>query len=347
MLPETCSFSLSPAAVAALLLGLLGPLGCSSGSKAGDAGAGSPDGSGPGAAASGGGGARARIRTDGDGAGGPCPKPGATRACCGTATQTCNDDGFGEFSTWGPCLDTGGDPVDCITNTPGKCGEGEFAHSCDAGSPSDGGSPCVEGEFSSACGNLPDGGLVLDGSVPPPPPPPACDDREANNEPEILAAYSPAEGETVSQCGEVKVWVNDEWAAFIAPNEQVDSTTGVVTAPGDRSARAPDGYLYEPALYIENAAPIFPTHIKGWYNNDPLAFVKGKGGAGKANAPGVDGAPIDPAPAGTDLSEKYTTEFVWNLCSLGLPPGTYTAKFVVADGDTDRAIGCVTIVVTP
>ena len=328
-------FSTVRARAALLLVGLLvGLLGCSSSSAGPDGGAAGP-GSSAGASASSGGGARVPT----DGAGGVCATPGETRACCGTAMQTCNADPFGEFPTWGPCLDASGEPVECIIDDPGGCGGDEFKQSCEVAPPRDGGSSCAEGEFSSACGNGPDGGT-------PPPPPPACDDPDLNNEPEILAAYSPAEGESVSQCGEVKVWVNDEWAAFIAPNEQVDPTTGVIIAPGDRSAIAPDGLLYEPVLYIGNNPPIFPTHIKGWYNNDPQAFVKGKGGAGKANAPGVEGAPVDPAPPGTDLSETYTTEFVWNLCSLGLPPGTYLAEFVVADGDKDRALGCVMIVIT-
>jgi hypothetical protein len=54
---------------------------------------------------------------------------------------------------------------------------------------------------------------------------------------------------------------------------------------------------------------------------------------------------MDPAPAGTKLSERYTTEDIWDVSALGLKPGTYSAEFVIHDGDRDRAIGCVTITI--
>jgi hypothetical protein len=55
----------------------------------------------------------------------PCGTQGATRACCGSGTQTCS--GL-EFSTWGPCLDRAGSPLSC-----NACGPGEFGPGCDAG----------------------------------------------------------------------------------------------------------------------------------------------------------------------------------------------------------------------
>jgi hypothetical protein len=174
---------------------------------------------------------------------------------------------------------------------------------------------------------------------------PLCQNQSVNTEPEILVAYQPAAGQSVSQNGQIKVWVNDECAPKIAPGEQVDSSTGAITVPGSQNAQAPDGYLWEPALYIapqtaENGGtPHFPTAIKGDYENDPnclCSFIC----AQPPPAP-----PIDPPPAGSQTTEPYTAEFIWDVSSLNLPPGTYTAEFVIHDGDLDRGVGCVVIII--
>jgi len=167
-----------------------------------------------------------------------------------------------------------------------------------------------------------------------------CQSGGVNNEPEILVGYSPAPGQTVSATGQIKVWVNDEGAPIIAPNEQIDASTGQITTPGDRTAKAPDNYLWEPALYISpqtaesNGTPHFPNYVKGDYNNAP----PDKGA-------GTKGPQIDPVPAGSVISESYTAEYIWNVTSLGLAAGTYQAEFVIHDGDRDRGIGCVSIVI--
>lgn len=228
-----------------------------------------------------------------------CSAPGTTRACCGSGTQTC----LGvEFPTWGPCLGSDGTTL--------TCGQGS----------------CQSGEFSSC-----DGGL--------PPMPMLCKAGGVNNEPEILVGYAPASGQSVGAGGQIKVWVNDEGAPIIAPGEIVDATSGAITMPGDRTAKAADGYLWEPALYIapqsaENGGtPHFPSLIRGDYNNTTQK------GAGQHVAG------MDPPPAGSVLSEKYTAEFVWSVDALMLPPGDYIAEFVIHDGDRDRGVGCVTITI--
>jgi hypothetical protein len=178
-----------------------------------------------------------------------------------------------------------------------------------------------------------------DAAPPPPPPPPPpplsqlCTNTAVNTEPEILAAYSPYTGQTVGANGQIKVWVDDENAPFIAPGEVVDPTTGTITTPGNRTAKAPDGYLWEPA-----------TLIKGQYSNNPP--VRGTG---------VQGAPVDPIPPGTPPPAAnprpgratYHAEYVWDVSSLKLPPGSYSAEFLIYDGDKDRGIGCVNIVISP
>ena len=146
--------------------------------------------------------------------------------------------------------------------------------------------------------------------------------------------------------------MDDENAPFIAPGEIVDSTTGNITTPGDRTAKAPDGYLWEPALYIlpQSAAtggtPHFPVMIKGDFNNAPP--TRGTGGTG---------APIDPSPGGAGAAPTcifgiciggtaYHAEYIWDVNSLGLPPGNYAAEFLIFDGDRDRGVGCVNITIT-
>jgi len=241
-----------------------------------------------------------------------CTTLGATRGCCGSANakQTCT--GSLEFPVWGPCLDANGNTVTCSVG----CVPREDGTGCDAGT---------------------------DAAPPKPPPPPElCTNQDLNTEPEILVGYSPAAGQSVGLQGQVKVWVNDEHPPFIAPGEQVDPSTGAITAPGDRTATAPDGLLWEPALYIapqtpqNGGTPHFPSWIKGWYNANPPNT------SGGVQVPGMD-----PVPRGASLSEKYTGEDIWDVSSLGLSPGTYMGVFVVHDGDDDRAIGCVTIAIGP
>jgi hypothetical protein len=184
----------------------------------------------------------------------------------------------------------------------------------------------------------PDGGATAP-QGPLPPLPALCTAGGANNESKILVGYEPANGETVGGDGQIKVWVNDEGAPIIAPGEQIDNATGEITTPGDRTAKAADGYLWEPALYIapdtaENGGtPHFPTAIRGSYN----ATTKKSGGT---LVPGMD-----PAPTGSSLSQTYTGEDIWDVRSLGLGPGTYIGEFVIHDGDKDRGVGCVTIVI--
>jgi cysteine-rich repeat protein len=175
------------------------------------------------------------------------------------------------------------------------------------------------------------------------PPPPLCTTGGANNEPDILIGYAPAMGASVGSTGQIKVWVNDECAPKIAPNEVVDPATGAITTPGDRTAKAPDGYLWEPALYIapqsaeDGGTPHFPQMIKGAYNNMPVA--------GQCGFPGSMSGGMEPPPAGTMATLPYSVEYVWNVADLGLMPGGYLAEFVIHDGDRDRGVGCVSIVI--
>jgi hypothetical protein len=195
-------------------------------------------------------------------------------------------------------------------------------------------------------------GYVTIAPTPLPPTNSLCNNRSVNTEPGILAAYYPGTGQTVAANGQIKVWVNDERPPYVAPNEQINLSTGAITQPGDRTAKASDNYLYEPALYLDgatveaNGSPHFPDFIKGQFNNNPT-----QGGFLKPTV--VTGPKYDPLPAGSAPvggpnpngfdPNQYTAEYLWNVSGLGLTTGSHQAEFVIHDGDFDRAVGCVSI----
>lgn len=173
--------------------------------------------------------------------------------------------------------------------------------------------------------------------------PSLCQEGGANNESKILAAYSPANGQAVGATGQIKVWVNDEGAPIIAPGEIVGAD-GKITTIGDRTAKAADNYLWEPALYISpqtaesGGTPFFPTAIKGDYNSSgDTNFFSDRGG--------VNVSGMEPVPGNPQLDEQYTAEYIWDVASLKLAPGNYTAEFVIHDGDHDRGVGCISITI--
>lgn len=170
-----------------------------------------------------------------------------------------------------------------------------------------------------------------------------CQNQQINDESEILA-YPAATGQsiTVAVGGQIKVWVTDEASPKISQGEVVDQNTGLITQ-GQRSAKAPDNYLWEPAIYIApnlaetGGTPHFPDIIKGDYNNNPLIDIR--------NGVSPHGPTIDPIPSGGSQKLAYTSEYIWNVSSLALTPGSYSAEFVIHDGDVNRGIGCVGITV--
>ncbi len=172
-----------------------------------------------------------------------------------------------------------------------------------------------------------------------------CQSGGANSEAKILVGYSPTTGQSVSAGGQIKVWVNDENPPCVGTGEVADPTTGLITTVGNRTEKSTsDGYLWEPALYISpqraesGGTPHFPTAIRGVYNNAAKSGDKCDGNTHQLNGPA-----IDPLPAGANIKESYTDEYLWDVNSLGLTPGSYTAEFVIHDGDDDRGVGCVNI----
>ena len=180
-----------------------------------------------------------------------------------------------------------------------------------------------------------------------------CNDKSKNTEPEILEAFSPLTGTSVGSTGQIKVWVVDELPPMVAPGLTTDASgSGTVINPGNQSALASDGYLYDPALYVDKpveqgGSPAFPNYVKGVYDPTPPnatctgfnCYQQGKG---------VNGATPDPLPAGSPKIGCgnpicYEAEYIWDVSKLGLSTGTHQAEFLIHDGDRDRGIGCVTI----
>lgn len=173
-----------------------------------------------------------------------------------------------------------------------------------------------------------------------------CKPGGLNYEPEIISATAPAEGQTVSATATITVWVDDEGAPMIAPGETTDSK-GAIVNKGNQAAVALDNYLYEPALYLDSytaesaGSPHFPDFLKGQVNNNPAKAIM------TTNLTPV--APIDNPPPGaqtggcfsSNFFKCYKAEYIWNISSLGLSPGTHRAEFVIHDGDSNRGVGCV------
>lgn len=178
-----------------------------------------------------------------------------------------------------------------------------------------------------------------------------CKDPTKNTEPEIIEAYSPQTGGNVGADGKIIVWVVDELPPIVAPGLTTNAD-GSVKDKGNQGAIATDGFLDDPALYVDTpvehgGSPIFPDAVKGVYDpNPPNATCTGY--SCYQNAKSVNGATPDSVPAGTKKVDCgapicYESEYVWNVSSLGISTGTHQAEFLIHDGDRDRGVGCITV----
>lgn len=160
-----------------------------------------------------------------------------------------------------------------------------------------------------------------------------CKKGGANNHPEIIIAYSPMHARGVATNGQIKVWLNDNAPIKIAPAENVVRGSGSIKKPGDRTAKAPDGYLWHPAMYVfpntveANGTPYFPNLIRGSYNNGSPKVSYG----------------ADQLPPYAKAPLPHSLQLVWNVKDIGLTPGAYQLQFVIHDGAEGRGIGCISI----
>ena len=165
-----------------------------------------------------------------------------------------------------------------------------------------------------------------------------CTKGGKNVNPAALIAFSPAQASAVSSDGQISVWVSDNKSPFISPHEIVVKASGAVKTRGDTTAKAPDGYILEPQLYVfpatleNNGKAYYPDFVKGNYNNGILQT--------SFNA--------DVLPPNSLPKNDYTAEFVWNVKNIGLTDGGYNIEFVAHDGNERLGVKCISIrVYTP
>jgi len=161
-----------------------------------------------------------------------------------------------------------------------------------------------------------------------------CNKGGANTNPEMIIATTPTNGTGVQTDAQIKVWINDSAPLKIAPGETVVRGSGAITSPGDRSAKAPDGYIWEPALYIfpntvdAGGRPYFPTFIRGAYNNGDIRVAYG----------------ADPIPANITYTDKgRSVELIWNIKDLNLAPGSYQLQFTAHNVNNQMGIACISM----
>lgn len=161
-----------------------------------------------------------------------------------------------------------------------------------------------------------------------------CKKGGINTNPERIIAYSPAHGTAVRSDGEIRVWLNGPEPFKVAPDENIIRGSGAIKAAGDRSALAPDGYIWAPALYIlpngieRGGRAFFPIAIQGSYDNGQIKVSYGS----------------DPLPSNTNFRDfGRALQLTWNVADLGLPKGSHQLQIVAHDGAGGRAIGCFTI----
>ena len=174
----------------------------------------------------------------------------------------------------------------------------------------------------------------FDGTTITPPISSLCNKGGANKHPEALVGYSPQQAYAISTNDQIKLWVSDSQPPFISPNEVINRSAGDVKTPGDRNATAPDGYKWEPQLYVfpqtvdKNGQPYYPDFVHGNYNTTLVEGV----------SYGSDNLPPNSLPLG-----KFTAEFVWNVKSIGLTDNDYQIQFVAHDGNKQLGVKCINL----
>jgi hypothetical protein len=194
-----------------------------------------------------------------------------------------------------------------------------------------------------------------------------CSNNIFSDEYLILIGTDPAPGQAIGPDGKLRVWVTDEGAPKIAPDEKVDPNTGQIT-PGDRTATDGRGigfYLWEPAIYItgvtsanqhgpfkgnaeDGGKPYFPSLIKGDYNPNPdIGVYYGH----EYHGPPVDDyTKFENGPSFQQVdnsnfawSHTFTAEYIWDVNSLKFPHGVYHVEIVTHDGDVNLSVDCLAL----
>lgn len=158
----------------------------------------------------------------------------------------------------------------------------------------------------------------------------SCAPGGINARPDIIAYVSPKNATSVSSDSSIRIWVNDTLPLKIAPGEVVTRNSGSIVRAGDRTAKAPDGQLFAPALYIfpqtaeAGGAPFFPSNIRGDYDNGERRIAFG----------------VERLPADITLKYGYTAQYTWFIKDLPIRSGSYQIQIVVTDSVDKHGVAC-------
>ncbi len=210
--------------------------------------------------------------------------------------------------------------------------------------------------------SLKQGTFTFEKSAPPPQQASVCsgatlvfdDEGASSSDSNIFIALDPPNGQAVGATGNIRAWVSDEAGGKI-PSPVVVESSGTISKHSDPLIdKDSHGYPWEPAIYL---TLLTPQNQNGPFSGDKenggtptfLNAVKGRAAPAKdtgwLNIPTHD----DPLPyrIGNRVGDgEHVAEFIWNVASLGKPPGTYRVQVAVHDGDDHLAVECTTLVIT-
>ncbi|OGK08801.1 hypothetical protein A2767_02730 [Candidatus Roizmanbacteria bacterium RIFCSPHIGHO2_01_FULL_35_10] len=179
------------------------------------------------------------------------------------------------------------------------------------------------------------------------------DEGASNKKSNIFVALDPPTGQRVGANGQIRAWVNDEAGGRVPSSVEVDSNGNVTRHSNPAVEKDSHGYPFEASIYL--------TRITAANLNGPFAGDKENGGtpvlatAVKGMARGEQQGSFRTLPVHDDPSTyriasrvgegNKVAEYIWNVASLNLSPGTFRVQVALHDGDSDLAIECTTIVI--
>lgn len=179
------------------------------------------------------------------------------------------------------------------------------------------------------------------------------DEGASSSNSNIFIALDPPNGQAVGATGNIRAWVSDEAGGRIPDSAVVDSN-GIITKHSDPLIdKDSHGYPWEPAIYL---TLITPANQSGPYSGDkenggsPIFPNSAKGKVTPAKSSGWLPIPPHDDPLPYQIGNRkgdgqHVAEFIWNVASLGQPPGTYRVQVALHDGDSHLAVECTTIVI--
>jgi len=179
------------------------------------------------------------------------------------------------------------------------------------------------------------------------------DEGASSSDSNIFIALDPPNGQLVGSTGDIRAWVSDEAGGGMPTSAGVDSSGRITKHSDPIIDKDSHGYPWEPAIYI---TLITPQNQNGPFSGDKenggtptfVTAVKGKVTSARDSPWLQIPTYSDPLPwrIGNRIGDGvHIAEFIWNVASLGLAPGTYRVQVAVHDGDSHLAVECTTIII--